>query len=126
MKCDFCNKIANYKEVDTSPAICMIDGKFKIYFHGLDEEYYDINFCPICGRRLFNLKDGYICYKVCEVIVPEKDFYYVFFNESVFTEPDNTRIGKDIFFTSEDAEKEVKRRSTKEHYHQIMQKYKNN
>lgn len=57
LTCEFCKKIVRISERDTNPQLCT-DGKdYLVYFHGLYEEYYKINYCPICGRKLSEVSE---------------------------------------------------------------------
>lgn len=50
--CEFCENIPNIGDEDTSPCIVKNKEKYQVYFHGLDYDYYDIAYCPLCGRKL--------------------------------------------------------------------------
>lgn len=50
--CEFCKKIVQEIEIDESPSLCIKDNKVQVYFHGLYDNFYEINYCPICGRKL--------------------------------------------------------------------------
>ena len=59
--CEFCKKenIARCNDIDSSPCICISnDGEYKMCFHGLDYEYYNIKFCPMCGRELSEVNNN--------------------------------------------------------------------
>lgn len=52
--CEFCEKQLHKKGFEPESPCMVFDenGEHEIYFHGLDEEYYKINYCPMCGRKL--------------------------------------------------------------------------
>ena len=50
--CKFCENIVTEMKIDESPCLCIKDNKIQVYFHGLYEEFYEVNYCPICGRKL--------------------------------------------------------------------------
>lgn len=50
--CDFCENIVPEMKIDESPCLCIKDNKIQVYFHGLDDVFYEINYCPMCGRKL--------------------------------------------------------------------------
>lgn len=56
--CEFCEEVAEINYTDTSPQICTDGKKYFVYFHGLDEEYYKINYCPVCGRKLSEVSEN--------------------------------------------------------------------
>ena len=57
--CDFCKNIRDYyNDADwESPCIVSKDGQTMVYFNGLYAEFYEIHFCPICGRKLDEEKE---------------------------------------------------------------------
>lgn len=51
--CDFCNETKEKGFEYESPCVVKNDdGEYEVYFHGLYEEYFKINYCPMCGRKL--------------------------------------------------------------------------
>lgn len=53
-ECSFCRYIpnANFNEELESPCLAIKDNEMCVYFNGLDVDFYIINYCPKCGRRL--------------------------------------------------------------------------
>lgn len=52
--CEFCENIRNddKNEELESPCLAIHEKQITVYFNGLDQLFYNINFCPICGRDL--------------------------------------------------------------------------